>query len=105
MWEGEADLGLEQRPLGAKIGREGLRYSWCSCIELGGGPIGKGGRALEIGGVLALYLGKGRLVCKVEADSRLQQRRLGAETGRVGFRNWWCSCFVLGGGLVGGGWG
>ena len=35
------------------------------------------------------------------ADSGLGQRRLGAKTRREGFRNWWCSCFVLGGGPVG----
>ena len=44
MREGGADSGLGQSTLGAKTEREGLRYSWCSCIELGGGPLGKGGR-------------------------------------------------------------
>ena len=41
--EGGADSGLGQRPLGAEIGKEGLRYSWCSCIEPGGGSVGEGG--------------------------------------------------------------
>ena len=43
MREGGADLGLGQRPLGAKTGRVGFRYSWYSCIELGGRPVGEGG--------------------------------------------------------------
>ena len=42
--EGGAESRLGQRPLGAETGREGLRYSWCSCFVLGKGPIGKGGR-------------------------------------------------------------
>ena len=43
MREGGAELGLGQRPLGAETGREGLRYSWCSCFVFGGGLVGKGG--------------------------------------------------------------
>ena len=41
--EGGADSGLGQRPLVAKTRREGLRYSWYSCIELRGGRVGDGG--------------------------------------------------------------
>ena len=43
MKEGGADLGLGQRHLGAETRTEGLRYSWCSCIEPRGGPVDKGG--------------------------------------------------------------
>ena len=35
------------------------------------------------------------------AESGLGQRPLGAEIGREGLIYSWCSCFVLGGGLVG----
>ena len=44
MREGGADSGLGQKALGAETGREGLRNSWCSCIVLGGGPVGEGRR-------------------------------------------------------------
>ena len=42
--EGGAESGLGQRPLGAETGREGLRYSWCSCFVPEEGRVGKGGR-------------------------------------------------------------
>ena len=66
MREGGVDSGLKQRPLVAEIGREGFRIWWCSCIELGRGQVGEGGRA----------------------DLGLGQRPLGAKTGRKGFRIW-----------------
>ena len=41
------------------------------------------------------------MVREGSADLGLGYRPLGAGTGREGFRIWWCSCFVLGGGPVG----
>ena len=60
----------------------------------------QGGRASESGGALALCLGEGELVREGGAELGLGQNSLGAETRGEGLRYSWCSCFVLGGGLV-----